>query len=59
MAFLNDNVPKELLNFLKDKINYNRLFSSTTDSKIRMLYESIGWIFEESKNNISKFLEVD
>lgn len=44
IAFLTeDGIPKELEEYIKDKINFTRLLESSIDSKVMIFYNALGW----------------
>jgi DNA polymerase elongation subunit (family B) len=56
LAFRGDQDPPEILSLIEDYLDYNELFLSELDAKIRSLYDSMTWEFpSESKKIAERF----
>ena len=56
IAFKGYDDPKEIMDFIKENIDYDKLFERALEKKIRMFYEALNWDMPVDKiNTLERF----
>ena len=55
IAFKGYDDPKEIMDYINQYVNHNKLFEKALKKKIDMFYDSMGWTLVDKKNTLERF----
>jgi len=55
IAFKGYDDPPEIMNYINQHVNHNKLFEKALKKKIDMFYDSMGWTLVDKKNTLERF----
>ena len=55
IAFKGYDDPKEIMDYINQYVNHNKIFEKALKKKIDMFYDSMGWTLVDKKNTLERF----